>query len=316
MRQVKNKVHIEGILIENNLEIGSYVKNGKTFESIHGNIKVLVRQTINGKPQDNEIPVYVFSNKYKDNGEPSSVFESLKRVKDEYVSAATAGSIEGADCVRITNGNIRMNEYFDQTGRFVSYPRINAAFINRVKKDDCNPRATFEVEFVVADQGYETNAEGENIKDQNGNDKYYVKGILVGYEDRIDVCKFYCANANVVNVVSGCWKEYDTVSATGRLNFTSTTTSETVKQGFGEPIVNTRTITLSDLVITGGSDVPLDEPLAFEEAEIQKGLAARRARLEMDKEKTMSKTRTAPAPTPANTNSSPAAARRQMDLGF
>ena len=312
MRQAKNKVFIEGILSENNLEEGSYSKNGTTMETIHGNIKVLVRNNINGVPVDNEIPVYVFANKFKNNGEPNPAYESLARVMNEYVSIASAGEIDKADCVRITSGDIRMNEYFDQTGRFISFPRINTSFISRLtKKEELKPKAEFDVEFVVAEQGYEIDQNGENVKDQFGNDRYYVKGIIVGYNDTLNICKFYCANKNVIDAVSGFWTEGDTVPAHGRLNFTSTTTVEKVEQGFGEPIENSRTITVSDLIITGG-DNPFDETLAYDAADIQNALAMRKARLEADREKAKNKPAKA-TPAPANTTNT---ARRAMDLGF
>jgi hypothetical protein len=57
LRQAENKVKIEGILSEINLENGSYEKNGKQMETVRGSIKVLVQQNINGRPVDNEIPV-------------------------------------------------------------------------------------------------------------------------------------------------------------------------------------------------------------------------------------------------------------------
>lgn len=313
MRQAKNKVFIEGILSENNLKEGSYTKNGATMETIHGDIKILVKNTINGVPIDNEIPVYVFANKFKNNGEPNPAYESLARAMTEYQSIASTGSIDTADCVRITSGDIRMNEYFDQNGRFISFPRINTSFISRItKKDEMKPKAEFDVEFVVAEQGYEIDANGENVKDQFGNDKYYVKGIIVGYNDTLNICKFYCANKNVMDAVHDFWTEGDTVPAHGRLNFTSTTIKEKIQSGFGEPIENSRTVSVSDLVITGG-DNPLDETLAYDAADIQNALANRKARLEADREKAKNKPATKAAPSPMNNTG---AARKAMDLGF
>jgi hypothetical protein len=40
LRQAENKVRIEGILSEINIDYKSFVKDGKTVEAIGGNIKV------------------------------------------------------------------------------------------------------------------------------------------------------------------------------------------------------------------------------------------------------------------------------------
>ncbi len=56
MREALNKCRIEGILSECNLEYGSYTNaSGQNVDTVRGNIKVLVHQTINGRPIDNEI---------------------------------------------------------------------------------------------------------------------------------------------------------------------------------------------------------------------------------------------------------------------
>lgn len=42
LKQAENTVRIEGILSEINLKYGSFVKDGRTVDTIGGNIKVLV----------------------------------------------------------------------------------------------------------------------------------------------------------------------------------------------------------------------------------------------------------------------------------
>jgi hypothetical protein len=115
-----------------------------------------------------------------------------------------------------------------------------------------------------------------------------------------------------MDAVHDFWTEGDTVPAHGRLNFTSTTIKEKIQSGFGEPIENSRTVSVSDLVITGG-DNPLDETLAYDAADIQNALANRKARLEADSEKAKNKPVTKAAPSPMNNTG---AARKAMDLGF
>lgn len=305
LRQAENSVKIEGILSEIKLEYGSYLKDGKTVENIGGSITVRVNQTINGEEVVNEIPVHMFANKYKNNGEPNPAFTSIEKIKTTYISlAAAAETGVEADRVRITNGDIRMNEYYPTPDKLVSFPRINASFVNRVKKEDCKPEATFLLTFVVGHSDYEV------VNDENTG-RYLVQAIVPQYGEKVDVIPLVCASPNVVKAVSSYWQEGDTVKASGKLNFTSKTETTIVEQDFGDPIERTRTINVSELLITGGNQTPLDGDFAYDSDDIRKGLAERKARLEAQKEKDASRAKTRQAPAPATTTSKAA-----FDLGF
>lgn len=305
MRQAENKVRIEGILAENDIDYGSYVKNGKTVECIRGTIKVLVEQTINGADVVNEIPVSMFSAKFKNDGKPNPAYESIEKIKNEFTSIAAAGGKAGADGIRITGAQMGMNEYFNPNGQLVAFPRIRASFAQKVAKDKLKPEATFVAEMVVADQKYRTDADGIEVEPK----VYEIKGVIPGFGGTVDVMDFVCSNENVIAAVSNYWENGSTVKAAGRLNFTSTTEEYTEAQGFGEPIVRTRTINVSDLVITGGSPDPLEGEFAYTNEQISAALAERKNKLEKLKAEAGNKTRKAPAP--ANTVSNAA-----LDLGF
>lgn len=307
MRQAENRVRIEGILAETDINYGSFQKNGKTVECIRGTIKVLVNQTINGTPISNEIPIQMFASKLTNAGKPNPAYESIERVKNDFVSIVAAGGEAGADRVRITSARIQMNEYFNADGRLISFPRITTSFVSKIRKDECKPEATFAVEMVIANQGYELDADGQ-IKEPK---KYHIKGIIPGYADRVDIVDFVCSNENVVNAVSSYWSDNDTVKANGRLNFTSTT--ETIKEevDFGEPIERQRTISVSELVITGGSQMPLEGEFAYELPEIQAALSERKARMEQQKVTDMQRAKQRMAPAPAQETT-----KGMLDLGF
>lgn len=307
MRQAENRVRIEGVLAETDINYGSFQRNGQTIECIRGTIKVLVTQTINGVVIENEIPVHLFANKFTNQGKPNPAYDSIEKIKNDFVSIAAAGGETGADRVRITSGRIQMNEYYNADKRLVSFPRISTSFVTKIRKDECKPEATFSVEMVIANQGYELDADGV-IKEPK---RYHIKGIIPGYGDRVDVVDFVCSNENVVNAVSSYWNDNDTVKANGRLNFSSTT--EVVKEevDFGEPIERQRTISVSDLVITGGSQMPLEGEFAYNLSEIQSALSERKARLEAQKDSDIAKARQRMAPAPANESS-----KGMLDLGF
>ena len=307
MRKALNTVTIEGVLSEVDVNYGSYVKDGKTVECIRGTVTVLVNENINGEEVNCEIPVTVFSPKFKKDGGENPSYSSIEKVKNEFTSIAAAGGINGADRVRITGAQIRTNEYFGSNGQLISYPRITASFINKIKKDDCKPTAIFTCEMVVAQKNYKVDNEGVEVEPRT----LCVKGILPQYGETVDVVDFVCSNDNVASVVDEYWEVNSTVKVQGRLNFSSKI--ETIKEelDFGDPVERKRTISTSELIITGGAKTPLEGEYAFDMEEIKDGLAKRKVKLENSKEKA-SKPREHKAPAPAGDITASAT----VDLGF
>ena len=303
LRQAENRVKVEGILAEIDIKPGHFNKNGQMMDSIGGSIVVKVTQKINGEEKELAIPVHMFASKLTNKGTPNPAYESIKKIADEYVSiAASENGEDGADRVRITNASIRMNEYYSQDGRLISFPRVNASFVTRINKSDCKPEATFTTEFVVA-------TKGEELKNDEPTGRHKIDAIIPQYGGKVDVVPMYAQNANVIDAISTYWNVGDTVKANGRLDFSATTETTIEEVDFGEPIEKTRTINRSDLIITGGSQEPLEGDYAFDNAEIQSALADRKVRLEKQKDKDMS--RTASKQTPPQTSSNGFA-----DLGF
>lgn len=304
MRIAKNIVRIEGILSEVNLEYGSYQKNGQANDCIRGTVKILVEQVINDKPTICETVVHVFTNKFTKMGKLNPSYDNMEKVKTEFKSIASAGGEEGADRVRITNGQITMNEYFNAEGKLITFPRINATFINKISKDECKPQARFDCEMVVASITDEIDSQGE----PTGRTK--VKGIIPGFSDRVEIVDFICANAQIADNINTFWSINDTVPARGILNFSTKVETIEDSSGFGETIVQQRTRNINELLITWGNS-PLEGDLAYEMDEVQAGLTARKERLEAQKVKDMTRAgaRKAPAPADQTTNGT-------LDLGF
>lgn len=299
----ENSVKIEGILSEIDLKTGSYVKDGKTVENIGGSIKVRVNQVINGEKTELDIPVFMFSNKLTNKGTPNPAYASIERVMNEYASIAAVG-IDKADRVRITGANIRMNEYYGQNGNLNSYPRINASFVTKITDmTKYAPEATFSAIFAIGSMGYETDKDGIEIPN-----RYKIRGIMPQYGGIVDVVDFLATTPNVIDAVSSYWEQGDTVKINGKLNFTSVTEEKEVAVDFGEPRIEKKTITVSELIITGGSQSPLEGDFAFDMDEIQTALEARQARLAELKEKAKAK----------EAKSAPKAAPKKagFDLGF
>ena len=292
MRQAENKVFIEGILSEIDIVERTYTsKDGAQNNALAGQIKVRVEQKINGVDKILEIPVHVFVNEMTKKGTKNPAYESIDTVRREFISIASGAGVEGADRIRISGASIQMNEYWADENRLSSYPRINASFVQRVKRDEFTPKAQFSTEIVVSKMINEVDKDGVETG------RLKVEGILPQYGGRVDVVPFIAENPNVVDAISQYWQPKDTVKVSGKLNFSSTVEIYTEEQGFGEPIEKKRTINVSELVITGGSQTPLEGEFAFNEEEIKNALAERKARLENRKAKELarSSSRTAPA---------------------
>lgn len=291
LRQAINIVDIEGILSETKLEDRVITKNGMTRKAIGGSINVRV-------PKDDqtlEIPVTFFAYELKNDGNPNPAYAGLRDLKENFISIA-AGGIDKADCVRINNANITMNEYYSKnSGKLVSFPRIRGSFVNKVSKEAMNPTATFDCEFVIGKMF----TDDDNIM--------HIDAVLPQYGGTVDIVPFITANANVANAIEQKWTVNDSVRAHGELLFTSIT--EKIQSddddNFGTEMVRERTVTISNLLITGGKSGPLDE-IGFDLNEISTALAERKVRLEELKTKS-----TQPQP-----KSAPAKTADMLDLGF
>lgn len=289
-----NVVKIEGVLSEIDLKTNSYNKNGQNVDCIGGSIKVRVTQKLNGVDMELDIPVYLFANKLTKAGKPNPAYTSIEHVMNEFVSIA-AGGFEKADRIRITKGNIRMNEYYNPNGTLNSYPRINATFVSKITDlTKYNPEATFSADFMIGSMGAELDKDGVEIEN-----RYKVRGILPQYGNTVDVIDFYATSPKVIDVVSSSWSQGDTVRVNGKLNFSSRVEEHEIPVDFGEPRVEKRTISVSELVITGGSAAPLDGDFAYDADEIQEALQNRQAHLADLKAKAESKAKATPAKKPS-----------------
>lgn len=307
-RQAENKVKIEGILSEIDLKYGSFQKNGADVETIGGSIKVLVDQVVNGEEVHLEIPVHMFSTKYTKTGKINPSYESIETVMKEFKSIAATGDKSVADKIRITNGQIKINEFVGQNGNIVSYPRVTASFVSHAV-GEFKPQATFNIEFMVSKIDRVVDNDGVEVDPA----KLAVEVIVPQYTApnadamNVDVVTLYATSDSVINAIEQYWEAGSCYKASGRLNFTSRT--ETVKQevDFGEAQESVRTINTSEFIITGGSQAPLDGDYAFEMEDIKGGMAARKAKLEALKDGSKSVAKRTPAQ-----NST----KGRQDLGF
>ena len=291
-RQAENKVKIEGVLAETDLKYSSFQKDGADVEAIGGSIKVLVDQQINGEDITLEVPVHMFSTKYTKAGKINPAYESIERVMKEFVSIAASGSREVADKVRITSGSIRMNEFMGQNG-MVSQPRIYASFVSKAV-GEFTPCATFNLEFMVSSIAREVDRDGVEVDPP----RLKVEGIVPQYTApnasvmNVDLVKMVAVTPSVIDAIENYWNAGECFRASGRLNFSSRTEEVLTEVDFGEPQKTYRTINVSEFVITGGSQAPLDGDFAWALEDIKAGMAARKERLSEKKTSTTTSKKT------------------------
>lgn len=291
----QNFARVEGILSEIDLKYNSYVKNGVTVESIGGMVKVLVETEVDGTMTALEVPLYQFSTKYKKDGNINPAYTAIEKVMNEFSSIASCGSKEQADKVR-ANGVIKMNEFPGQNGKIVSQPRVQANFISRVV-GDFNPEAKFELEFMVSKIARAVDKEGVEIDPARLNIEVIVPQYTSPSETtmNVDLVKLNAYAPNVVNAIENYWEAGSCYKAAGRLNFSSRTEEVVEELGFGEAQKRTRTVNVNELIVTGGSEVPLEGDFAFDFDQIKAGMAARAQRLEDLKSGKVSKAKQTPA---------------------
>lgn len=279
MRQTTNKVFITGILSELKLEESVYDKNGQKIDCVRGSFIVKVPLEREGVPENIEIPVNVFRNKYivKDGIKKiDGGYEQIINLMQNGKSIATVGDIDKASIVSVSGANINMNEYI-KNGRLVSIPRVQASFVKILPAGlDFKPQASFTCEMVICNITEKVDKDGIPVEPK----VLKVQGAVPKYNG-IDVITFTATDPIVVNGIENYWNENDTVSVSGVLDF-RTITTESVGAGFGAPI--RRTEKSSDLIILHGSEPLLDE-MALPIDEIKMLLSERAQRIEAQKAK-------------------------------
>ena len=286
MVQTDNTIYIEGLLNEIDIKSGSFEKDGKTKEYLSGVIKVIVDQEVNGKLTRSEIPVNVFATKFDNKGNSNKAYESIEKVT-HLTSVASCGDESKADYVRISKATLKENAFYAQGTELVSFPRIEASFINRISKEDAHPKAVFSNTIIIggiADQEKGGEITGAKI----------IKGLLVQFGGKVDVVEFIVKLPEAITYISKKWSDGDVVVVKGLINFsTDTSAAPVVEVEFGEAPEMSRSTSVRELLVTGGSAAPVGDGYTVDE--INAGLAERRGRLEELKNKKSTSGTTAPA---------------------
>lgn len=242
MREADNRVFIEGLVSEINFE----VKEVQGKDAITGDISV--------ETGENSIHVVdVFAYKFTKEGKENSVFKSLTTVMNEYKSIAKVGR-EEADKVRISGAKLVVNDYYNQSGELRSPVKINTNFVNRLKAgDEFSPKAEFEVEIFI----HKLNDEVDK-KSGEPTGRKLISGLVPIYNGKVVPMEFVVADPALVDAVDSMYEIGQTVKIYGDMINHVSTEKKVTAVAIGKPKETTTTITVKELVFTGGSE-PYEE---------------------------------------------------------
>lgn len=273
--QSTNRVNITGTLSELDIE-ERLTRDGRQF--ITGTAKVRVDQEIGGEMTENEVPVRMFSMRNKSDGTENKMYDNIKQMAERFTSLAAAENPSQASRVSITGARLEENAWVDRNGEIHSGGfQISTNFMNPEREGD-KEQAKFELSGVIANISEETDRNGEETG------RLILKFIVVGYNGKADLITLIAQNPIAVNHIRQNWEKGDTVSLTGVINITHKVETWEEEQGFGEPITRTRTVSKSELLITGGSPSGLDEDMSYDNDSIKLALDDRMVRLNALKE--------------------------------
>lgn len=264
LRKADNEVTVEGLLQEVRIKSD---KTGDGREFIGGEIDIEV--------SEGSVHTFrVFSMKHKKDGSDNSIYKGLETVKDEYLSIAKVGR-ENADKVRVTAGQLGVNDYIGTDGQIKTFPQLSTNFINRVQANDVfDPKSEFEVELFVQSVVDETNRDGE----ETGRVK--VKGYVPQFGGGIAPLEFV-ADGEGAEYIRDTYESGNTVKIYGEIINKVEITKTVEEVGFGKPKEKIKRNFVREFLITGGSE-PYDEDNAntYDPKVIKKALTEREVYLE------------------------------------
>ena len=267
MDQATNQINIVGKLLDTTFREGK-TSTGQNYESC--NFTVRVTQTYGGREETSEIPVSIFATQYTSQNKPHPGYKNIQEMK-KMKTVQDYGEAE-ATVVRMTNANIRENNFVSRSGQLVNGWQINTSFLNEGKVSDI---ASFNMDIFIMDMHEEVDREDEPTG------RLVIKGAVVQYGGRLDVIEFIVEGNDAVNYISRNWEENKTVNVGGRIRVTSQEEKRSASESsWGEELPETSTRMVRELIITRGSDEPFDDDFAYDAAEIKKAFNERKARLE------------------------------------
>lgn len=256
MRQSTNVVVVEGYLDKKNLEVKTSTKDGSVF--ISGSLDVRV-------DKDNVVTVEVYSKQLKKDGGENKIFASLKSVMEQYVDATMVEDYTQADRIRITQGQIRTNEFVGRDGQIAVATKYATNFVNRVQDASFAPKATFRIELVVR-------AVRTEEKDGEETGRGFIDGFYVDYSGNLQPLTLV-AEGKTFTKLEGGLEAGETVTFWGNIISSVSTQTILVEADFGDDEEKVITRTRKERMVTGAKIQ--EEGLSYKKKDINAGLKAK-----------------------------------------
>ncbi len=279
LREGSNKVLVEGVLKENNLE-KTTDKKGMTV--IRGDVLIQISE-------NEEVTVKFYSAEKTKTGKSNPSYKSLLSALDDYISIAEClkanEPITNASKVQIRNAKLGINDYYNENKKDLSsYIEIRGSFISTAKEEIFEPRAEFELECFVKELKNEIDKKTE---EETG--RLLIDIIVPVYGGKIMPVTLIAKDDNA-EFLSANYEKNKTAFFIGDIINTVTINKVEKGGGFGKKKVETFINTKQELIITGGGvsgdssqyeDNPDLEDKAFALEDIRKAMAEREMQLEI-----------------------------------
>lgn len=283
-KQSDNFFEVVGILNSINVKEGTSAKTNDQWISCEADIRV--DQEIGEKMTTNIIPVKLFANRHKKDGELNTNYDRITDYKENLIALASCDKGDEGKASKIyALAEVKENSFMSNTGTMINSFQFTTNFLNGWRAAD-EEGATFTVTGVVVKKYRETDKNG----DETG--KLIVKLCIVGYAGTANVIEF-CAYGSKADYIDEHWQKGDTIKAAGYISFTNDVIEVTEEMGFGDPITKKKTISKRELIIDRGSAEGLDEAHSYDADDIKLALDKRQAYLASVEESAKKKTKPA-----------------------
>lgn len=288
-----NEVYVSGILNELEITEGK-TKDGRDY--VRGTASIRVDQDIDGKVSENVIPVKMFAMRKKNDGSDNPVYDRIVGYKNQFTSLAAAESEAEASWVTVSNGTLEENAWFDaRTNAIRTGFQINANFINK-KKDTDKEQAIFILNGIVGKMRPEIS---KKTGEETG--RLIVDFVIMTWGGKANKIELIAQDGKK-EFIENNWNEQDTVTVKGCINMSYKVEEVEIPLGFGDPIIKPNTVSIRELVITGGSPTGLEEALSYDIDSVKTALSERLERHEALKN--------------APSNSKASTKNKAVDFGF
>lgn len=262
MKKMINKVHLEGLLYESNLEQAVAGPNAKNpgVNYIRGSISIEVEE-------GNVVTCYY---RYSAPNPKNTIFQTLQSVMDS--PSVVANGRENAVGIKIDSA-LAPNDWFTNELQPVLNVRPEGGFIHVITKD-IKPSATFEVDMLI------TNCIDELEKDETGmelpNGKLLVNGYIFNYKNEICPITFHMDNEKGLDYFKQM-QENTFTKVWGILTSIHTSIEKVEESAFGEDHVVVINSSRKRNIIQGTNKIPYNfgDPKALTPQEVQEALAVR-----------------------------------------